>query len=104
VASSVRTHASTEVLVAPLRIVLYVVVGVGMIGAGLYAGSQAREGCSVELSMATMVGSIDVLRQARGPQPSFSDQTAKRLMVVLAMVLIVVGVGLLVGSVVSLST
>jgi hypothetical protein len=54
--------------------------------------------------MATMVGSIDVLRQARGPQPSFSDQTAKRLMVVLAMVLIVVGVGLLVGSVVSLST
>jgi hypothetical protein len=44
------------------------------------------------------------LGKLEAPRPSFSDQTAKRLMVVVGIVVIVVGVGLLVGSVVSLST
>jgi hypothetical protein len=85
------------------RILLYVVVGVGMIVRGL-RGSQVRADRSVELSMAAMVDSNDVVRQARGSPASLSDQAARRLMVGVGIVLIVVGIGVLVGSVVSLST
>jgi hypothetical protein len=38
------------------------------------------------------------------PPPPFSDATAKRLMVVVGIVLVVVGIGLVVSSVVSMST
>ena len=38
------------------------------------------------------------------PQPPFNDQTAKRLMVGVGIVLVVVGIGLTVSSVVSTST
>jgi hypothetical protein len=86
------------------RIVLYVVVGVGMIGAGALRGSQARADRSVELSMAAMVDSNAVVGKLEAPRPPFSDQAARQLMVGVGIVLIVVRIGLLVGSVVSPST
>ena len=44
------------------------------------------------------------LGKLEAPQPPFSDQTARRLMVVVGIVLVVVGIGLTVSSVVSIST
>ena len=38
------------------------------------------------------------------PQPPFSDQTARRLMIVVGIVLIVVGIGLPLSGVVSITT
>lgn len=86
------------------RIVLFVVVGVGMIGAGLYAVLRPEQ--AVQLSYRWRRWWIRMMSfgKLEAPRPPFSDQAAKRLMVVVGIVLIVVGIGLLVGSVVSLST
>jgi hypothetical protein len=54
--------------------------------------------------MAAMVDSNAVIGKLEALRPPFSDQAARRLMVGVGIVLIVVGIGLLVGSVVSPST
>ena len=54
--------------------------------------------------MAKMVDSNMSLGKLEAPQPPYSDQTARRLMVVVGIVLVVVGIGLTVSSVVSIST
>jgi hypothetical protein len=51
--------------------------------------------------MAARVDSLLSFGKLEAPPPPFSDQTSKRLMLVVSVVLIVVGFGLLVGSLVA---
>jgi hypothetical protein len=86
------------------RLVLFIAVGVGMIGVGLFAALRPEK--SVELSYRWRRWWIRMMSLGRleTPQPPFSDQTARRLMVVVGIVLVVVGIGLTVSGVVSIST
>ena len=75
-----------------------------MTGVGLFAVLRAEK--SVDLSYRWRRWWIRMmsLGKLEAPQPPISDQTAKRLMVVVGIVLVVVGIGLTVSSVVSLFT
>jgi uncharacterized membrane protein len=86
-----------------LRIVLLVVVGVGLIGAGLYAALRPDK--AIDLSYRWRRWWIRSMSfgKVEAAAPPYSDQTARRLMLAVGIVLIVVGIGLVVSSVVSLS-
>jgi hypothetical protein len=84
------------------RVVVYIVVGVGMIGAGLYAALRPENGVQLSYRWRRWwIRSIS-FGKLEAPAPPVGDQTAGRLMVVVGILLIVVGIGLLVGSIVSL--
>jgi hypothetical protein len=78
------------------------VVGVVIVGVGLYAAFRPEK--AVQLTYRWRQGWIRLLSlgKVEAPPPPFSDQTSKWLMLVVSVVLIVVGFGLLVGSLVAL--
>jgi hypothetical protein len=75
-----------------------------MTAVGLFAALRSEK--SVDLSYRWRRWWIRMmsLGKLEAPQPPIGDQTAKRFMVVVGIVLVVVGIGLTVSSVVSLST
>jgi hypothetical protein len=83
--------------------VLLIAVGVGMIGVGLFAALRAEKSVDLSYRWRRWWVRMMSLGKLETPQPPFSDQTARRLMVVVGIVLVVVGIGLTVSSVVSIS-
>jgi len=85
------------------RGVLLLLVGLAMIGAGTFAVLKPEKAVQLSYAWRRWWARSLSLGKLDASEPVYSDVMAKRLMLAVGIVLGVVGIGLLIGSIVSLS-